>query len=263
MRRLVMTGIQLAVVIAAVGCWELVTRSAANSNFPTPSSIVSTMYHQWFDGPVSHLWLTQDATGNILPSLGRILAGLAVAALVGIAAGLIIGRSTVLAELSEPLVHFGRAIPPPTLVPAFLFVFKIGSPMEIGVIAFGVLWPVLLNTIDGARHVHPGHLETARAFRLGPWQRLVRVILPAAAPKIFAGLRLGLSISLILMVISEFVGSTDGIGRELLVAQGEFDLPTVWAVIVLLGFLGIVLNALLAVGERYVLAWHRGSVRTE
>ena len=263
MRRLALLGMQLVVVIVAVGCWELVTRSAANPNFPTPSSIVSTMYHQWFDGPVSHLWLTGDATGNLLPSLGRILAGLAVASLAGVAVGLIIGRNTVIAELTEPLVHFGRAVPPPTLVPAFLFVFKIGSPMEIGVIAFGVLWPVLLNTIDGARHVHSGQLETARAFRLGPGQRLLRVILPAAAPKIFAGLRVGLSISLILMVISEFEGSTDGIGRELLIAQGEFDIPTVWAVIVLLGLLGIVLNALLAVGERHALAWQRGSVRTE
>ncbi|HET9078940.1 MAG TPA: ABC transporter permease [Trebonia sp.] len=258
MRRLALPGMQLAVVIVAVGCWELVTRSAANPNFPTPSSIVSTMYHQWFDGPVSHLWLTGNATGNLLPSLGRILAGLAVAGLAGIAAGLIIGRNAVLAELTEPLIHFGRAIPPPTLVPAFLFIFKIGSPMEIGVIAFGVLWPVLLNTIDGARHVHPGHLETARAFRLGPGQRLTRVILPAAAPKIFAGLRLGLSISLILMVISEFEGSTDGIGRELLIAQGELDVPTMWAVIVLLGLLGIAANALLAVGERRALAWQGG-----
>lgn len=262
MRRLPLLATQLAVVVVAVGCWELVTRSAANPNFPTPSSIVSTMYHRWFDGPVSHLWLTTDATGNLLPSLGRILAGLAVAGLAGTAIGLIIGRNTVLAELTEPLVHFGRAVPPPTLVPAFLFVFKIGSPMEIGVIAFGVLWPVLLNTIDGARHVHPGHLETARAFRLGLAQRLLRVILPAAAPKIFAGLRLGLSISLILMVISEFEGSTNGIGRELLIAQGELDIPTMWAVIVLLGLLGIAANALLAVGERRALAWQRGSART-
>lgn len=262
MRRLALPGIQLAVVIVAIGCWELVTRSAGNPNFPTPSSIVSTMYHQWFDGPVSHLWLSADATGNLLPSLGRIAAGMAVAGLAGVVVGLIIGRNAVLADLTEPLVHFGRAVPPPTLVPAFLFVFKIGSPMEIGVIAFGVLWPVLLNTIDGARHVHPGHLETARAFRLGPGQRLARVILPAAAPKIFAGLRLGLSLSLILMVISEFEGSTDGIGRELLVAQGEFDIRTMWAVIVLLGLLGVAANALLAVGERHALAWQRGPEST-
>lgn len=263
MRRLPLLGAQLAVVVVAVGCWQLVTGSAANPNFPAPSSIAAAMYRQWFDGPVSHLWLTGNATGNLLPSLGRIAAGLAVASLTGIAAGLVIGRSSVLAELTEPLVHFGRAIPPPTLVPAFLLVFRIGSPMEIGVIGFGVLWPVLLNTIDGARRVHPGHLETARAFRLGPVQRLARVILPAAAPKIFAGVRLGLSISLILMVISEFEGATDGIGRELLVAQGELDIPTMWAVIVLLGLLGIAANALLALGERHALAWQRGSARTE
>ena len=100
------------------------------------------------------------------------------------------------------------------VVPFFLFVFKIGTPMEVASIAFGVVWPVLVNTIDGARHVHPGQLETARAFRVGPVQRLVRVILPAAAPKIFAGLRLGLALALILMIVSEFQGATDGIGYE-------------------------------------------------
>lgn len=258
MRRLALPAAQLAVLVVAVGGWQLAATSAANPSFPPPSAIAAAMYRQWFDGPASHLWLTANATGNLLPSLGRIVAGLAVASAAGIAAGLVIGRSAVLAELTEPLVHFGRAVPPPTLVPAFLFVFKIGSPMEIGVIAFGVIWPVLLNTIDGARHVHPGHLETARAFRLGPGQRLLRVILPAAAPKIFAGLRLGLSLSLVLMVISEFEGSTDGIGRELLVAQGELDIPVMWAVIVLLGLLGVAANALLAAAERRALGWQRG-----
>jgi ABC-type nitrate/sulfonate/bicarbonate transport system permease component len=261
-RRTTLFGIQLAVAAVAFGAWELVTNSAANPDYPPPSAIVAAMYHQWFAGPAAHVWLTSDATGNLLPSLGRVLAGLAVAGLAGVLLGLAIGRLPLLADLAEPLVHFGRAIPPPTLVPAFLFVFKIGSPMEIGVIAFGVLWPVLLNTLDGARHVNPGQLETARAFRLGPWQRLTRVIVPAASPKIFAGLRVGLSISLILMVISEFEGSTDGIGRELLVAQGEFDIATMWSVIVLLGLLGVVLNALLAAAERRAIAWQREPAQT-
>ena len=255
------SGARLVVVAAVVACWELGTKAAANPYFLPPSVIVRNMYHMWFSGPAGHLWLTADATGNLLPSLGRMLGGLAAAGLAGAALGVAIGRIPVLADLTEPIVHFGRAIPPPTMVPVFLFVFRIGTPMEVAAITFGVIWPVLLNAIDGARHVHPVHMETARAFRLGPVQRVLRVILPSAAPKIFAGLRLALAVALVMMIVSEAEGSTDGIGRELSIAQTNLDVPTMWAVIVLLGLLGIVLNAALVLAERRVLTWQRGSAR--
>lgn len=263
MRRLAAPAAQLGVLVVVIAAWQLATGSGTSPYFLPPSAIVSFMYHQWFDGPASHLWLTSDATGNLLPSLGRMLVGLVIASLIGVAVGVAIGRVRVLAELAEPLVHFGRAIPPPVMVPFFLFLFKIGTPMEAASIAFGVVWPVLLNTIDGARHVHPGQLETARAFRIGPVQRLVHVILPAAAPKIFAGLRLGVAMALILMVVSEFQGATDGIGYEVANAQTTLDMSTIWGAIVFLGLLGVVLNLIFAVAERRALAWQRGSARAE
>jgi ABC-type nitrate/sulfonate/bicarbonate transport system permease component len=147
-------------------------------------------------------------------------------------------------------------------VPFFLLAFKTGTPTVIASIAFGVTWPVLVNTIDGARHVHPGQLETADAFRLGPARTLARVILPAAAPKIFAGLRLGLAVALVMMIVAEFTGSTDGIGYEVSAAQATLDMPVIWGAIVLLGLLGTALNLILAVAERPVLAWQRGPART-
>jgi ABC-type nitrate/sulfonate/bicarbonate transport system permease component len=213
------------------------------------------MYHQWFSGPAGHLWLTPDATANLLPSLGRMLAGWAIAAGAGVAIGVAIGRLPLLADLTEPVVHFARAVPPPALVPVFLLVFNIGTGMELAAIIFGVIWPVLLNSIDGARHVHPGHLETARAFRIPPLTRLGRIILPSAAPKIAAGLRLSLALALVMMIISEFVGSTNGIGREMLEDQSLFNVLGLWDVIVLLGLLGMVLNAAFGLAERRVLAW--------
>ena len=240
---------------AAVAGWQFGTEAAASPFFLPPSAIVSAMYHRWFSGPASHLWLTADATGNLLPSLGRMLGGWAVAAVAGIALGVAIGRLPLLADLTEPIVHFGRAVPPPALVPVFLFVFRIGTPMEVAAIVFGVIWPVLLNAIDGARHVHPVHIETARAFRVSPARRLLAIILPGAAPKILAGLRLSLALALVMMVISEFAGSTDGIGNEMLTAQSTFDIPLMWAVIGLLGVLGVIMNALFGLVERRLLAW--------
>jgi ABC-type nitrate/sulfonate/bicarbonate transport system permease component len=118
-----------------------------------------------------------------------------------------------------------------------------------------VIWPVLLNSIDGARHVHPGHLETARAFHIPPVTRLTRIVLPSAAPKILAGLRLSLALALVLMIVSEFVGSTNGIGREMLEDESLFNVSGMWGVVVLLGLLGMLLNAAFSVLERRVLAW--------
>jgi len=253
--RLALLVARLVVLAAAVAAWQLGTEAAGNSFFPPPSQIVPDMYHQWFSGPASHLWLTPDATANLLPSLGRMLAGWAIAAAAGIAAGVAIGRLPLLADLTEPVVHFARAVPPPALVPVFLLVFNIGTGMELAAIIFGVIWPVLLNSIDGARHVHPGHLETARAFRIPARTRLSRIILPSAAPKILAGLRLSLALALVMMIISEFVGSTNGIGREMLQDQSLFNVLGLWDVIAALGLLGMVLNAVFGLVERRILAW--------
>jgi ABC-type nitrate/sulfonate/bicarbonate transport system permease component len=253
--RLTLLLARLVVLAAAVAAWQLGTQAADNPFFLPPSQIVPDMYHQWFSGPASHLWLTPDATANLLPSIGRMLAGWVIGAVAGITLGVAIGRLPLLADLTEPIVHFARAVPAPVIVPVFLFVFNIGTPMEVAAIVFGVIWPVLLNSIDGARHVHPGHLETARAFRIPPAIRLARIILPSAAPKILAGLRLSLALALVLMIVSEFVGSTNGIGREMLEDQSVFNVPGMWGVVVLLGLLGMVLNAAFGLLERRVLAW--------
>ena len=153
--------------------------------------------------------------------------------------------------------QFLRAIPTPMLVPVFLVLFRIGTQMESATIVFGAIWPVLLNTADGVASVDPQHLTVARAFRLPRGQVLWRVVLPSALPKILAGLRLGLALSLILMVFAEMVGSTGGIGYELVNAQSQFDMAGMWAVVVLLGMVGYLLNAVLVAAERLLLR-HRG-----
>jgi ABC-type nitrate/sulfonate/bicarbonate transport system permease component len=214
------------------------------------------MYHLWFSGPAAHLFLTPDATGNILPSLGRVLAGLAIATAVALPLGIALGRSPVATSYLNPLLQFARALPVVTMAPVFIVLFKIGTDMEIATIAFGTIWPILLNTIDGAATVDPQHLETGRAFRLSAWQRLAWVIVPAALPKAFAGFRLSLSLALILMVFAELVGSSNGIGYEMSNASNSFDMTFLWSTIVLLGILGYLLNALLGGAERLVLSWH-------
>ncbi len=173
--------------------------------------------------------------------------------------GIAIGRSRSVSGYLEPLLQFGRAVPVVTMAPVFLALFKIGTQMEVATIAFGTVWPILLNTIDGASSVDPMQLETARAFRLTRGQRLARLIIPSAMPKIFTGFRLSLSLALVLMVFSELVGSSNGIGYEMLNSQNSFDLTLLWSTIVLLGILGYLLNAILGGVQRLVLGWHRGA----
>lgn len=251
-----------AVLVAAVVAWEAAARLAGSTFFPPPSRIATTMVATWFSGPPGRLFLSDLAVANVGPSLARLSAGWAIAVVVGVVAGVALGRSPTALEFVGPLLAFARAVPPPALVPVFLVLFELGTPMQLATIIFGVVWPVLLNSIDGARSVHPTQAETARAFRLPRTQWLARVVLPAAAPKILAGMRISLSLALILMVISELVGATDGIGLQLALAQRNFDFPTMWTVVVLIGVLGYALNAGLLTVERRVLRWQPGRVRT-
>lgn len=244
------------VLVAGVGGWQLWASAAGSTFFPPPSTIVTRMHRLWFSGPAAHLFLTPDATGNLLPSLGRMLAGLAIATAIGVPLGIALGRSPAVTGYLNPLLQFARALPVVTMAPVFIVLFKIGTEMEIATIVFGTVWPILLNTIDGAATVDPVQLETGLVFQLSAWQRLVRVIVPAALPKAFAGFRLSLSLSLILMVFAELVGSSDGIGYEMSNASNSFDMTFLWSTIVLLGILGYLLNALLGGAERLVLAWH-------
>ncbi|MEQ4724059.1 ABC transporter permease [Nonomuraea sp. B19D2] len=248
---------RLWVVPVVLAVWEIAGRAIGDTDFPPPTKIAARMHELWFSGPPARAFLTEDAIANILPSLGRMFGGWVLAALIGIVAGMLLGRSRTATDYVDPLIEFGRAVPPPLLLPVFLVLFHAGLTTQLATIVFGVVWPVLLNSIDGVRSVDPTYTDTATVFNLSRLQRLRMVIFPAASPKIFAGLRLSLSLALILMVISELIGGTDGIGYQLLNAQRSFDGAGVWATIALLGTLGYVVNSLFVLAERRVLVWHR------
>ncbi|TDD49446.1 ABC transporter permease [Saccharopolyspora elongata] len=243
------------VFIGAIVAWELLTRAAQSPFFPPPTTIVGTAAEKWFSGPASSLFLTDEAFSDLLASLGRIAAGWLIAVVLGVALGTLLGRSRTALDYFGPLMAFMRAIPPPVLVPVFLVLLGIGTQMQITVIVFGVMWPILLNTVDGVRSVDQVKVDTARSFRIPRAHWIFGVVLPAATPKIFAGLRVSLSLALVLMVVSELVGSTNGIGYRLMFDQRQFDFPAMWAGIVLLGILGYLLNTLLLVVERRALSW--------
>ncbi|WP_107050079.1 ABC transporter permease [Streptomyces bicolor] len=242
------------VLALAVAVWQLAARAHGSVYFPPPAEIARHVRDLWFSGPVRHVFLTEAAVADVLPSLGRMAAGFALAAVAGIALGVAVGRSRRAYALCNPVLQFARAVPPPALVPLFVVIFDFGTPMQIASIVFSAVWPVLINTAEGARDTDPLRLEVAAVLHLTPAERLRFLILPSALPRIFAGLRLSLSLSLILMVFSELLpGTANGIGFTLTDAQSRSDLLTVWAALVLLGALGYLLNTgLLTVEKRLV-----------
>jgi ABC-type nitrate/sulfonate/bicarbonate transport system permease component len=256
--RLWRLGEQIVVVAAGIGLWELATLRADSFFFPPPSHIFPRVVENWFSGPASSLFLTPEVGRDVAPSLGRMLAGWGLAVVAGVSIGTVLGLARRLAGYVDPILHFLRAAPGPALLPVFMVIFGIGSDMKIFFIAFGSVWPVLLNTIDGVRSVERAHLDTASAFKIGHGARVLRVVLPAASPRIVAGLRISLAIALVLMVISDMVNSTGGFGFALIEAQRSFRILDLWAGIVLLAVVGFSLNALFELGERRLMMWHRG-----
>lgn len=244
--------------VVLVVIWQVVTQLTDSVFFPPPTKIIAAGAKLWFSGPASHVFLGDAVFDHVFPSLGRVLGGWLLSVVVGVALGTALGRSKTGMDYVGPLFAFFRAIPPPALVPVFIVLFHIGPGMQIATIIFGSIWPIVLNTVDGVRSVDKVKVDTARAFRTPRRYWIGLVVLPAALPKIFAGLRLALSIALILMAISELVGALNGIGYELINAQRQYDFDQMWAWIVLLGILGYGFNAALLGVERRVLSWQPG-----
>jgi ABC-type nitrate/sulfonate/bicarbonate transport system permease component len=247
-------GLGMALVIL----WEYAARQAGSIFFPPPSEILHRAAALWLSGPPGRLFLSDSVFQDVLPSLLRLLGGWVLAVAVGVPLGILIGRSRHLSDFVNPTLQFLRAIPGPALIPVFIILLGTESTMRVTLIAFGSVWPILLNTIEGTRTIDPLQLDTAQAFRLPRYARLWRIVLPAAMPKIFAGMRVSLSLAVILMVVSELVASTNGIGYRIQNAQIMFLLTDMWCGIVLLALLGYTLNWLFLKFEDRALGWHRG-----
>lgn len=204
------------------------------------------------------VWLSDAFRRDVVPSLWRLGAGYATAVVVGVAAGYVVGRWAAVRALTSPVLAYFRVLPAPVMIPVLLVAVGIGDATKLVVIALGALWPVLLNTADGVRSVDDVQLETAAAYRLPAWTRH-RLVLRAASPRVFAGARQALGISIILMVVSEMLMSTDGLGFRVTQFQRSFAIPEMWSGVLLVGALGFALAKLFELAERRALRWHRGA----
>jgi ABC-type nitrate/sulfonate/bicarbonate transport system permease component len=249
-RRLAGTALGVLVFIAVLAVWEIWARVENSFLVPTASEVAERAWD---------VWPTSDFLSEVGMSMKRLAAGFAIAAAIGIGIGLLIGASRAARRTLEPFLEFTRAIPAIAVVPAAIIVLGLGDASRIAVIAFGLCFPILVNTAEGVRAIPPEVRDTASMLHVGRLERVWRIYFPAALPSIMAGLRIAVSIGLVLVVVSEFVGEGNGLGHWILVQQSLFNVPELWAGILFLGLLGYVLNRLFLVVERRVLAWHYGA----
>ncbi|MFD9002628.1 ABC transporter permease [Streptomyces sp. NPDC059582] len=232
-----------------IALWWAASDGSTNVYWPPLRTILRTF---------PDVWTADRLRTDVLPSVERLAAGYALAAVTGVALGTVIGSYRRVRAVCEPVLEFLRAVPPPVLVPVIMLFAGIGDTMKIVVIASGCVWPVLLNTVEGVRAVDPVMTETARSYGVTGAARLRHLVLRSASPQIFAGLRQALSIGIILMVISEMFAASNGLGFTIVQFQRGFAIPDMWTGILVLGLLGFVLSVLFQVVERRALAWYHG-----
>ena len=244
----------LVLPVVLVVAWWSASASSTNYYWPPLKTILTTFGDVWFSDRLQV---------DVLPSVTRLVIGYAGAVVIGVGLGVALGSSRTLRRLTEPVLEFFRAIPPPVLIPVLFLFAGIGNTAKVIVIISGAVWPVLLNTVEGVRAVDEVLADTSRSYGITGSARLRRLVLPAASPQIVAGMRQALSISIILMVISEMFASTNGLGFAIVQFQRSFAIPEMWSGILLLGLLGFVLSLLFQLFERRSLRWYHGLRRSQ
>lgn len=243
-------------VLALLAVWEVAaTTGAVNPAFlPPPSAVAGAWWGTVASG---------ELLGNLATTLGSWAQGYALAAVLGIALGLLMGRFPLVRALLSTTIELLRPMPSVAIIPIAIVLLGLGDPMKRFVVAYAAIWPILINTLYGVLAVDPVLQDTARTFRLGAWRSALRVTLPAASPYIATGLRISTSIALILVITAELVASRSGLGYAVRAAEQASRVPEVYAGVLTIAVVGFLLNALFVAAEGRLLAWHRGYTQRE
>ena len=237
---------------AIVVFWELVVRAGLVPPYllPAPSAVLLALYD-----------LT--VTGIILPhagiSLFRSLTGFFIGAACGIAVGALMGWSRTVYDLADAPLQILRAVPLAALVPLGIVWLGLGEGLKLFLVGLPPFFLTLINTMQGVRNVDPTLVKAARNLGAGKGQILVRVLVPAASPMIFAGLRLGVVVSLVMLVIAEMIAAGAGLGHFILESQRLWHTEAMFAGIVLMSALGFAFDRAVLWAERKLLVWNRGT----
>jgi NitT/TauT family transport system permease protein len=214
---------------------------------PAPWAVAESLFSGLWHGTFLRDWFA---------TVARSLSGFALASVVGIPLGLLVGRIPALSRATQPTIDFFRSIPATALFPLFLFFFGLGDAAKVAIVIYACSLIVLVNTAYGALQVKVTRILSARV--MGARQRDVfwKIIIPESAPGIFAGMRIALSLSFVLIVVTEmFIGTNVGLGYQIMNAQMVYRIPDMYAGIALAGFTGYLANVSLLRIEARLLHW--------
>jgi sulfonate transport system permease protein len=220
---------------AILALWWVLSADSTSTFFPPLQRILERLHA---------LWIVGDARRELWSSLGHFAVGYTVAGLLGVGVGALLWKFRRIGDAVSPVLYFVYVIPTAALLPA-------------------IVWPTMLNTLDGMRGVDPLKLDTAKVLHMSALRTVRTVVVPAAMPQIMAGLRHSLQVAVIMMVVSELIASQSGIGFFILEAQQRFAITEMWTGIIVLALVGSVLTVVFIAVERVVLAWYIGARAVE
>jgi NitT/TauT family transport system permease protein len=266
-RRLLRFAQFVAVPLACLMLWELVCRTGLvrAQLLPPASQVLKKGWEtlapaQPFDPAASGYvrWLfSGELVADSLSSLFRVLVGFLIGAGLALPLGLLMGANPTAHRLLNPLVQILRPIPPIAYIPLSILWFGLGNPPAFFLISLGAFFPVLMNTVSGVRNVDSLYLRAARNLGARGPVLFTRVIFPAALPYILAGLRVGLGVAFIVVIVAEMIAVNNGLGYRILEAREFFWSDKIIVGMFAIGLLGLGLDLAMERLNAHLLRWHR------
>jgi ABC-type nitrate/sulfonate/bicarbonate transport system permease component len=220
------------------GLWELLARAGFISPIvaPAPSRILVALMNELRTGELeSHLAATA----------GRLSIGLLLGGTVGILTGMAMGLSTRLRAFADPFVAAAHPLPKIAILPIVMVFLGVGEESKVAVIALGVFFPMLINTMTGVRQISPTYFDVAKSYGATRWKVFTRVVVPASMPMILSGLRIGLNIALVVTISIEIVAASRGLGALIWLSWEVLRIEVLYAALFVTAALGICFNILM------------------
>lgn len=252
---LLKVGLGVVGVAALIAVWEIAPRVGLIDIrfFPPASQVLATLLEQVV---TARFWTAVGLT------MLAWLIGLAIPTAVACVMGLAIGTTPFLRRFTRSTIEFLRPIPSVGLIPLAVLLFGIGMESSVMLIAYACFWQVLVQVLYGTADVDAVLRATARVYGMGPLARMRRVVVPTMLPYLMTGIRLAATVALVLAITTQMIIGSPGLGQEIVNAQSSAQVPTLYALVLFTGFLGIAINAGSRAAERHLLRWH-ASVRAE
>ena len=234
-----------------VGLWEVLC-AAPDASLPPPSRVVADTWELIVDPFFDRGGIDKGLFWHIYASVKRVALGYALASIVGIALGVLIGSSKLATRALDPIFQVLRTIPPLAWLPLSLAAFRDAQPSAIFVIFITAIWPIIINTAVGIRNIPQDYQNVARVLRLHRGEYFIHIMLPAAAPFIFTGLRIGVGLSWLAIVAGEMLIGGVGIGFFIWDAWNSSRISDIILALIYVGVIGLLLDRTIAVLGRVV-----------